>query len=213
MKGLLLYHNPIYPFVFNGLSWNAERSAAFNFAAYNLIARGDGWQLPLLPITATIFGQDGVDGFGFTLGPWLLTAFLLPLVWAFLDDRARRFARDLLMLIVPLLVYWAVMAALTSVGIQTRLMVMALPAFAAAGAVGLHGLAQVPKKPVDIHFIVRVVLAVTLALTLLDAVRATTRQQVIPYLLGQVDMGVICTPTAARITTRSSTCRRTGRFG
>jgi 4-amino-4-deoxy-L-arabinose transferase-like glycosyltransferase len=32
-KGLLLYHNPIYPFVFNGLNWNAERSEEFRFAA------------------------------------------------------------------------------------------------------------------------------------------------------------------------------------
>ncbi len=108
IKGALLYHNPIYPFVFNGLNWNAERAAAFSFSDYNLIARGDGWQLPILPVAATIFGADNVDGFGFTLGPWLLTAFLLlPLVWAFLDARARRFARDMVTLIVPLLVFWA----------------------------------------------------------------------------------------------------------
>lgn len=189
-KGLLLYHNPIYPFVFNGLNWNAERSAAFNFAAYNLIARGDGWQLPILPIAATVFGADNIDGFGFTVGPWLLTSFLLlPLVWAFLDDRARRFARVMLALLAPLLVFWVVQAALTSVGIQTRLMVMALPAFAAAGAVGLHGLAQFPKKPLAINFIVRIVLAVTLALTLLDALRETTREQVAPYLLGEAETG------------------------
>ena len=102
VKGLLLYHNPIYPFVFNGLNWNAERTAAFSFSAYSLIARGDAWQLPILPIAATILGQDNTDGFGFTLGPWLLTLFLLlPLVWAFLESRARQLARDALTLMRP----------------------------------------------------------------------------------------------------------------
>ncbi len=188
-KGLLLYHNPVYPFVFDGLNWNAERSAAFSFSAYSLINRGGAWQLPILPVAATVFGQDNVDGFGFTLGPWLLTAFLLlPLVWAFLEARARRLARDAVTLIVPLLIFWGAFAALNSVGIQTRLMVMALPMFAAAGAVALHGLASFPKKPLDIHFIVRVALALTLALTLLDALRDTVREQVVPYLTAQVGL-------------------------
>ena len=189
-KGLLLYHNPVYPFVFNGLNWNAERSEEFSFSAYSLIARGDVWQIPVLPVAATILGQDNTDGFGFTLGPWLLTLFLLlPLVWTFLESPARQLARDALTLILPLLAFWAIMAALNSVGIQTRLMVMALPAFAAAGAVALHGLAHFPKKPIDINFIVRGVLALTLALGFLDAVSETSREQVVPYLLAQEDMG------------------------
>lgn len=188
-KGLLLYGNPVYPFAFHGLNWNADRMAAFSFSEYSLIGRGDAWQLPILPIAATIFGQDYVDGFGFTTGPWLLTSFLmLPLVWVFLDARARRFARDGLTLIVPLLVFWGVMAALNSVGVQTRLMVMVLPAFAAMGAVAFHGLAQFPKKPLAINFIVRVVLAVTLALNLLDTVRQTVYEQVVPYLTANASM-------------------------
>src|SRR5262249_27290120 len=114
---------------------------------------------------------------------------LLPLVWTFLEARARQLALDALTLILPLLVFWAVMAALNSVGIQTRLMVMALPAFAAAGAVALHGLALFPKKPVDINFIVRAALGLTLALTVLNAVWEVGREQVVPYLLAQEDIG------------------------
>ncbi len=188
-KGLLLYHNPVYPFIFNGLNWNADRAAAFSFSAYSMASQGDLWQLLILPVAATVFGQDLVDGFGFTLGPWLLTLFLLlPLVWAFLDTRAKRLALDALALLLPLLVFWGVMAAASSIGIQTRLMVMALPACAAAGAVALHGLARFPKKPLDINFIVRAALALTLALTLLDALRETVREQGVPYLMAQVEM-------------------------
>lgn len=188
-KGLLLYHNPVYPFVFNGLNWNAERAAAFSFSAYSLAGRGDLWQLPILPLAATIFGQDNVDGFGFTVGPWLLTLFLLlPLVWAFLGARAKRLALDVLTLLAPLLIFWGATAVVSAVGIQTRLMVMALPAFAVAGALALHGLARFPKKPLDINFIVRVALALTLVLTLLDALRETVREQAVPYLTAQVSL-------------------------
>ena len=189
VKGLLLYHNPIYPFVFNGLNWNLERSNEFNFSAYNLLAKGEGWQLPILPVAATIFGRDNADGFGFTLGPWLLTLFLLlPLVWTFLETRARQLARDALIVLLPLLIFWGIMAALNAVGIQTRLMMMALPAFAASGAVALHGLAQFPKKPLAINFIVRAVLALTLTLSVLDAFWETSHEQVVPFLLAQEDL-------------------------
>ncbi len=189
LKGLLLYHNPIYPFIFNGLNWNADRAAAFNFSAYSMAASGALWQLPILPIAATIFGLDRVDGYGFTIGPWLLTLFLLlPLVWAFLDARARRLALDALSFIIPLTVFWAVMAATSSIGIQTRLMIMALPAFAVAGAVALYGLGRFPRKPVDINFIVRGVLALTIALTLVDAVRDTVAEDAVPYLTAQISM-------------------------
>ncbi len=162
---------------------------AFQYSAYDLVGRGEAWQLPILPISATIFGRDAADGFGFTVGPWLLTLFLLlPLVWAFLEARARQLARAVLIFAAPLVVYWAAMAAVNSVGIQTRLMLMALPAFAAAGAIGLHGLAKFPKKPLDIGFIVRAALALTLALTLIDALRTVASDQAAGYLLGETTL-------------------------
>ncbi|MEP7291877.1 MAG: glycosyltransferase family 39 protein, partial [Chloroflexota bacterium] len=188
-KGLLLYGNPIYPLIIHGLNWNAGRMEAFAFSGFSLVARGDAWQLPILPVAATIFGRDFVDGFGFTLGPWLMTLFLLlPLVWVFLDARARRLALDAVTLILPILVVWGVMASLNSVGMQTRLMIVVLPAFAVAGAVALRGLALFPKKPFDIHFIVRGVLVLTLALNLLDAVRQTVFEHAIPYLTAHEDI-------------------------
>ena len=185
IKGIALYGNPIYPFAFGGLNWNPDRMRAFQFSAYDLVGRGEAWQLPILPISATIFGRDAADGFGFTVGPWLLTLFLLlPLVWTFLEARARELARIVLIFAAPLVIYWAAMAALNSVGIQTRLMVMVLPAFAAAGAIGLHGLANFPKQPLDIGFIVRAALALTLALTLIDALRTVASDRAAAYLLG-----------------------------
>ncbi len=104
IKGIALYGNPIYPFALGGLNWTPDRMRAFQFSAYDLVGRGEAWQLPILPISATIFGRDAADGFGFTVGPWLLTLFLLlPLVWAFLEARARALARTVLIFAAPLL--------------------------------------------------------------------------------------------------------------
>ncbi len=189
VKGVALYGNPLYPFAFGGVNWNPDRMRAFQYSAYDLVGRGEAWQLPILPISAAIFGQDNADGFGFTAGTWLLTLFLLlPLVWAWLEARARVLARTVLIFAAPLVLYWAVMAAVNSVGIQTRLMVMALPAFAVAGSIGLHGLAQFPKKPIDINFIVRVALTLTLVLGVIDALQTTLSEKAPQYLLGQTSL-------------------------
>ncbi len=190
VKGTLLYGNPVYPFFFNGLNWDATRAAAFSFADRSLLALGNGWQIPIIPVAATVFGQDNNDGFGFTAGAWLLTSWLLlPLVWRSLDERARRLAKDGLTLLLPLIGFWMVMSAWSAVGIQTRLMLMSLPAFAVTGALGFAGLANFPKKPIDINWMVRAAFAVTFALSFIDKLATFTREQSLPYLMGQVTVG------------------------
>lgn len=189
VKGTLLYQNPIYPFLFHGLNWDAARTAAFSFADRSLIAMGNAWQIPIVPISATVFGQDKVDGYGFTAGAWLLTSFLLlPLVWRYLDKRTRTLAQGSLTILVPLIAFWMVTAAWSITGMQTRLMVMTLPAFAVAGSLGFAGLANFPKQPLDINWIVRAAFALTVGFGLVDVVTAFTRERSLPYLTGQVSL-------------------------
>jgi hypothetical protein len=78
------------------------------------------------------------------------------------------------------------MAALSSVGMQTRLVMMALPLFAVLGALGFVGLEAWPRKPIDVRFIVRAMLVITLAMGAVDALRSQVRDQVVPHLLGIV---------------------------
>lgn len=187
VKGTVLYGNPVYPFFFNGVNWDAGRAAAFSFADRSLIATGNGWQVPIVPIAATIFGQDNTDGFGFTTGVWLLTAFLLlPLVWRGLDERARQLAKDSLTILLPLIAFWMVTAAWSITGMQTRLMVMSLPAFAVAGSLGFAGLANFPKKPLDINWMVRAAFVLTFALGFSEQLQTFTREQSAAYLTGQI---------------------------
>jgi hypothetical protein len=183
VKGALLYRNPIYPYFFGGVNWDADRTSNFNTTGTGLLS-SDTWQLAILPFAATVFGVERGAGYSFTAGPWLLTAWVLLLPgWPWLDERARRLARDCLILGVALFVFWVAAAVLTGIGQQTRLVAVALPVAAAAGSLGLYSLSCWARKPLDLYFIVRAILVVTLAFGLLDVLGETLRAGAVAYLL------------------------------
>jgi hypothetical protein len=62
-----------------------------------------------------------------------------------------------------------------------------MPTFAAAGAIGFYGLSRLPRKPVDVYFVARALIALTLIFTLLDVIRDTVRTNTLPYLMGYTD--------------------------
>jgi len=188
VRGALLYGNPVYPFLFGGPGWNAERAAAFSATWQSFLATGDYLALIFLPIAATIFGVEKGVYFSFTSGPWLLLAPLLLIpAWPWLPARSRHLAINCALIGLPLLIVWMVMAALTAIGAQTRLMAMALPVAVAAGALGLHGLEFLPRKPVYLGFVVRAVFAGTLLLAALDMTRLTWREGAFAYALNIID--------------------------
>lgn len=187
LKGLLLYHNPVYPFVFGGLNWDAGRSNTFSTTGTGLLGSPDAWQLPILPIAATIFGVEKGGSFSFTVGPWLLIAPLLLIPdWRWLDARGRSLARLALGFGLPILLFWGVMAALSAIGIQTRLAIMGLPAAVLLAGLALGGLAKWPRKPLDMAFVARALLVLTLIFAGLDALRETARSRAADYLLGNL---------------------------
>jgi hypothetical protein len=183
--GLLLYQNPIFPFIFGGLNLDGGRANTFSTLGTGLLGSANAWQLAVLPLAATVFGVEKLDAFGytFTAGPWLLTAPLLLLLgWRSLDDRARSLARICLLIGLPMLGFWIVMAAATSIGVQTRLMMMAMPAAAVLGALGFYSLSRWPRKPLNVYFVAQALVSLTLIFTAIDAVRETVRTGTISYL-------------------------------
>ncbi len=186
LKGVAFYGNPVYPFAFGGLNWDDGRSATFSTSGQGLLGTERAWQLLILPAAAAVFGVEKGEGFSFTAGAWLLTApfFLLPLGWPWLAERAKWLAKICILLGLPLLAFWMILAATSGIGGQTRLMAMGLPVAAVAGALAFDGLKDWPKKPLDVGFLARALLALTLVFNALDAVRYTVSSGVLPYLLG-----------------------------
>ncbi len=186
-RGLLLYYNPVYPFFFDGLGWDAARADLF-FGGAGLAGRGEGWQVLILPAAAAIFGVEKAAGFAFTAGPWLLTLpLLVPLGWRWLDAPARALAAACWALLAPLLLIWAALAAFTLLGAQTRLMMPALAVSAAAGALALEGLARWPQKPFSLYPVLRGIVAFTLVLALAEMVYVTVRERPAAYLTAAAD--------------------------
>jgi hypothetical protein len=185
VKGLALYGNPIYPFIFDGLNWDAERTRIFSTSEQGLIAGGNAWHLAVLPLAATVFGVERTGtGYFFTLGPWLLTAPLLLIPgWRWLDVSARWLAAILAWLGAGLLLFWIALAALSPIGSQTRLVLVGMPVAALAGALGLHGLTRWPRRPLDIAFVVRALLVVTLLLSALESARKTLETGALSYFM------------------------------
>lgn len=176
LRGLLLWHNPVYPFVFGGVSWDAMRSASLSTSGLGMIYRGEVWQVPLLPLSATIFGMDSVFEFDFTTGPLLLIAPAFLLVSRKgIPERARTLTQAALILAAVMTAAWMVMAATTRIGAQTRLVIMVLPAFAAAGGIAIGALNATPKhRPIFRVAVIGVVFGVLLSLLLVNAKTATS---------------------------------------
>lgn len=188
LKGVLLYDNPIYPFLFDGLNWSAARADFFNPPQTGLVYQGAAWQVPILPLAATVFGVEKTAGYSFSTGVWLFTAPLLLLfTWRYLTDEMKALARDAVWFAAPILLFWMGTAAYFDLSTQTRLMTMLFPPMIVLGALGFHGLAGWPEKPIHISFVVRGVLVLTLVFGLLDVVRETTRTRALDYHLSRID--------------------------
>jgi hypothetical protein len=185
LRGWALYGNPVYPLLGFGLNWDGQRSAAFTRAGYGMVASGDAWQLLFMPFTATIFGINQGPNTSFTHGPFLLTLpFLLPLCWRWLADNARRLALNLVIMIVPLYGLWVYLAATSGTGAQSRLAVPLLALSAVLGGLALYGVSKMPRKPLNLAFLLNVVLALTLLLGTVDVVTRIVDTDALRWLAG-----------------------------
>jgi hypothetical protein len=187
IKGWILYQNPVYPYVFGGLSWDSLRAANFGSSGNGLLSGNLWWNLPILPFAATIFGMDGYSPYSFTTGVWLLTLpFALIFGWKALEDESRTLAKVLLPIALVLLVFWMVLAASSGIGAQPRLMMVGMPIAAILGALGLHSIARLPRKPLDIYFIVQAVIIFSVLMGLFDTVYEFAKTRVLDYTAGTI---------------------------
>lgn len=187
-KGLLLYGNPVYPFLFHGVNWDAMRGENFGQTDGGMLRRGTGWQLPLLPVMATIFGIEKGPGYAFTVGPWLLTAPLLLMIgWRWLDDPARTLARRVLPLLGLLLLQWIALAAISDLGAGVRQTGAAALAMSSVAAVlGFYAISCGPNRSFNLNFILRTIVGFTLVLAFIEGLQVTLRHGMPDYFAGQM---------------------------
>lgn len=182
VKGALLYENPLYPYIFDGANWDSIRAANFGESGKGLIGQGLWFHIPFLPFTATIFGIDKVTPYSFTTGAFLLTLpFLLLIGWQKLPDESKKLARNLLPMTIVALIFWMLLAGLSGIGGQTRLMLIAIPLPAILGGLAYHSMENWQRRPIDIVFITQAALIVSVLFGIFDYLNYFANSRVLEY--------------------------------
>lgn len=188
-KNLVLTGNPTYPFFFGGVYWDGYRAAWYDRPGTGLLYT-EPWRLLVAPWDATIWSIEGAALEGFpsyaaTIGPLLLV--LLPcllLVWQRLPLAQRRWLRAALVFCIVLYGFWLWGVARSALLIQTRLLFPAFGLLALTVGAAVEGLDKLPQHPVNLGWMVRVVVIGVLALSLVSAFLFSVQEQPLGVLLG-----------------------------
>jgi 4-amino-4-deoxy-L-arabinose transferase-like glycosyltransferase len=168
LKNFWLTGNPTYPFFLGGQYWDKWRAWWYDRPGTGLLYTAP-WRLITAPWDATVWGIEGKEGYAATIGPLFLA--LLPfllLTWRRLPPAMRRWLGTALVFSGALYGFWLWGVARTALLVQTRLL---LPAFGllalVVGAVLGEG-ASLPRRPVDVRWLVRAIVLLVLLLSLFD---------------------------------------------
>ncbi len=189
MRNAIWYHNPVYPLFFPAVEMDALRLEWYTAPGTGLVPTGRAWQVPILPLTATIFGVEGRTTYQADIGP--LFAFLVPLlllVWSRIAAAERLLVRRVLLVVGVSIAVWMVSAAFGSFyNIQTRLVFFLLPPLAVLAGIAVDGLSRLPVKPLDLGFVLRMMIALVFVLTLISNGREFVTSGLHAYFSGRDD--------------------------
>lgn len=187
IRNALWYGNPFYPLIFDGGEMDAIRRAWYSQPGSGLIYGAGAWQIPLLPLTATILGVEGAGTYNTDIGP--LFAMLTPLLLLTrqqLTAAERATVRCALIVAGAVTAAWALNAAFGSyINLQTRLVLYLFGPLAVVAGIALESLRRLPVKPLNLGFVVRALVALALVFTVVDALRTPGRQGAQIYFSGE----------------------------
>ena len=189
VKGFWLYGNPVYPYVFGGVGWDSLKAANSSGAGAGLLNGDIFWQLqiPFLPFTATLFGQEKVSPYAATLSPLLLSLpFALVLGWKQLEGNVKTVAQDVTLLGIIVLVLWMGLAAVSGIGAQPRLMLVALCLPVILGSLTYHSATKWQKKPLDIRFVLQATIVLVSLVPMIDFIEHFAETRAIEYHTGNL---------------------------
>jgi hypothetical protein len=187
LRNALYYGNPVYPFVFESAEMDAIRQDWYSQPRSGLIYGERAWQIPLLPLTATVLGVEGAETYGADIGPlFLLLIPLLALARGRLLPPERAWLRLAGVVTGVILAAWLVSAAFGSyISLQTRLVLYLFGPLAIMAALAWRGLQRLPPKPVHLGFVIQALVALAAVLTAIAALRYVGEQRVALYFSGK----------------------------
>ncbi len=173
VRDAIWYHNPVYPMAFQSAEMDTIRQDWYSQPKSGLIYGSGAWQIPVLPITATFLGVEGAANYSADIGPlFLILTPLALLAWAYLSREEKITARRALLVAGVLILIWIVSAAFGSyINQRTRFVLYSFSPLAVVGGITLEALRRLPKKPFDLGFIMRALVALTLVFMVISGVR------------------------------------------
>jgi hypothetical protein len=181
LKNLISTGNPVYPFLFPAGAVTPVRISVYQ----NLVAWGDWRDIFLLPLRATITGQDSGDGYMASIGPLLFG--LAWLAWVGWKSRVQEVRASLENGAVVALVgwlMWAIGNQLSGNLIQTRYYFSVFPAFVLLAASGYHGLASLVIHQLRIGRILAALVVMVLLLNVIESGLLIVKQGTVPAMVG-----------------------------
>lgn len=180
LRNYIFTGNPVHPFAFGGLYWDAWRAAWYSRFGSGLIT--DPLQLLIVPWTATVQGvQAGL--FDATIGA-LLLAFLPFNLLKRGHETKKEVLRAMWFLVTVLFAFWLLGVAQSKLLWQTRLLFPAFPVLALLAAEGWRRLSQLEMPQFSAQRFASLVVALVLGLSAVSNTLATVRDRPFEVLLG-----------------------------
>jgi len=185
------YDNPVYPFVFETADMDHIRQDWYSQPESGLIySPNKAWQIPILPLTAAIFGvESGGDPYSADIGPlFAMLLPLLPLIWGRLTAEERAVIRRALFIAGGMTCGWMLSASFGSyINIQTRLVLYIFPLLAVVAGITLESLRRLPEKPLNLGFILRAIVALVITFALINGLHMGVVSGIHVYFSGSDD--------------------------
>lgn len=183
LRNWVLTGNPLYPYIWGGIAWDAGRTAWWDRAGSGLIMQP--WRLLIAPWEMTIFGIEGKAGYQATLGPLLLA--LVPAVlavWSHLAQEERRGLGWMALFGGILYAIWLWGIARSTLLMQSRLLLPIFPLFGLVAALVLHRLPALDTHVFSVSWVLRVVVALVLVLHTFTTVSSFVQDHPLAPLFG-----------------------------
>jgi hypothetical protein len=181
LRNLLLTGNPIYPFFLPAAEMDATRISVYQGAG----AFGEWWEGFVLPIRATIWGNEASNGYSVSIGPLLLALALCNLVRKSYESLNEKNALKLsIVMVLSGWLFWAVGNRLSGYLIQTRMYYSIFPALAVLAALGWKTVSAIQFSGIRFSRVVGALVLLGLGLSTLNVLVETIQTDAIRVVIG-----------------------------
>lgn len=185
LKNFLVVKQPFYPLLFEAGEMSSLRIRFYS----GLEPYGNWWTSLFLPITATMLGVEGKEGFNASIGPLflLLAPFSVAFLFAGKEEKESLWVKLSLSFALTAWVVWGVGARLAGYLIQSRLYWAVFPSLVILCGFGYRTLRSLRLGEIRIWAIFNGAILFVLILTAVEVFTSTVQKRVLDFIGGQID--------------------------